>query len=102
MARNRFARHPILALLAVNLAVLVLFALVAEVALRIWIPFNPGYYMAVEGPNRELHFPFGIIKTNSHGHPDDEFELGEQPRVGYFGDSVLVATEVKLLGSQTA
>jgi hypothetical protein len=60
----------------------------AEVFLRIYTPYNPGYYTSVSGTSREIVYAYGTIKINSDGFPDDEFELTKDKRVGYFGDSV--------------
>jgi lysophospholipase L1-like esterase len=81
-------RHPRLALIGINLSIFLFVALIAELALRIYIPYNPGYYMSVEGNSRELIYPFGIIKINSDGYPDEEFDRSKGRNVGYFGDSV--------------
>jgi len=81
-------RHPVLTLLGFNLALFLLVALIAEIALRLYVPYNPGFYVSVEGSSREVVYPYGTIKINSHGFPDDEFDLSRDFKVGYFGDSV--------------
>lgn len=84
-------RHPLLAplaLLGVNLVIFAVFALIAEIALRIYVPYNPSYYMAVGGNDREVEYPYGTIKINRDGFADEEFDLSHSRRVGYFGDSV--------------
>jgi len=81
-------RHPGLALLGVNALVFAVFALIAEIALRLYVPYNPGYYMAVRGNSQEVEYPYGTIKINRDGFADIEFELSRPHRVGYFGDSV--------------
>lgn len=86
--RSWLSRHPALALLAINGVIFLGLSLTAEFLLRLYIPYNPGYYTAVEGNSREMVYPFGTIKINSLGFPDDEFELTKTERVGYFGDSV--------------
>lgn len=88
-ARPRwFSRHPVLSLLALNLALLVGVAALAEIALRLYVPYNPGYYTGVAGRGREVIYPYGVIKINSAGFADDEFDLSRPHKVGYFGDSV--------------
>lgn len=83
-----FRRHPAWALLAANAVVFAVLAGVAELFLRIYIPFNPGYYTSVSGTSRELVYAFGRIPINADGFPDEEFRLDRPHRVGYFGDSV--------------
>jgi len=87
--RRWFERHPWLALLGVNLAILTLGATAAEIALRIWVPYDPGYYTVLREEPGVYEYPFGILRRNSLTFPDDEFDLaGTKPRIGYFGDSV--------------
>lgn len=88
--RNRtwLRRHPIVVLLAVNVVLFGFLLLAAEIFLRLWVPYNPGYYVAVRGTSKEVEYPYGVIKINRDGFPDDEFDLSRSPRVGYFGDSV--------------
>jgi lysophospholipase L1-like esterase len=81
-------RHPVLVLIGVNTTIFLLVMLIAEIALRLYIPYNPGYYMSVEGTSREVVYPYGVIKINSHGFPDDEFDMSKGRNVGYIGDSV--------------
>jgi hypothetical protein len=90
MASKRwFQRHPGLALLGVNVALLALLAGIAEIALRLWVPYNPGYYVVLREEPGAYHYPFGLLLRNSHSFPDDEFDLAStKPRIGYFGDSV--------------
>ena len=83
-----FKRHPLLALLGVNLALFGGIALIAEITLRLFVSYNPGFYTSVKVKDRELEHPYGIIKINSDGYPDDEFDLDHPHKVGYFGDSV--------------
>lgn len=90
--RPWFARHPMRALLAVNVAVFAAILLVAEITLRIVIPYNPGYYMSVTGQSGELVFPYGTIYLNSDGFSDKEFDLSNPRRIGHFGDSVTFGT----------
>lgn len=81
-------RHPILVLLAVNGALFALLAIIAEIFLRFWVPYNPGYYVAVRGSSQEVEYPYGTIKINRAGYADIDWELGPAPRIGYIGDSV--------------
>lgn len=81
-------RHPGLILLGVNAVLFAGCALLAEVFLRLYVPYNPGYYMAVKGTAREVEYPYGIIKINRDGFPDIDFDLSRPRQVGYFGDSV--------------
>jgi hypothetical protein len=88
-ARSWFQRYPVLALLGVNLAILAFLAGIAEIGLRLWVPYNPGYYVVLREEPGVFHYPFGLLLRNSHGFADDEFDLaGTKPRIGYFGDSV--------------
>jgi hypothetical protein len=88
-AKSWFQRHPGLALVGVNVAILVLLAGVAEIALRLWVPYNPGYYVVLREEPGAYHYPFGLLLRNSKSFPDDEFDLASpKPRIGYFGDSV--------------
>ena len=83
-----FRRHPVVSLLAFNAVVFGTLLLIAEVGLRFAITYQPGYYVSVSGTNQELEFPYGIIKINSDGFPDAEFDLTKDRRIGYYGDSV--------------
>lgn len=83
-----FRRHPVLSLLAFNAIIFGVLLLIAEVALRLSINYQPGYYVSVSGTNTELEYPYGIIKINSDGFPDAEFDLTKDRRIGYYGDSV--------------
>jgi hypothetical protein len=88
-AKSWFQRHPGLALLGVNVALLALIAGIAEIALRLWVPYNPGYYVVLREEPGAYHYPFGLLLRNSHSFADDEFDLAStKPRIGYFGDSV--------------
>jgi hypothetical protein len=88
-AKSWFHRHPGLALLGVNVALLALLAGIAEVGLRFWVPYNPGYYVVLREEPGAYHYPFGLLLRNSDSFPDDEFDLAStKPRIGYFGDSV--------------
>jgi len=72
-----------------------------ELAARYLLSYEPGYYTAkrvAEGAlgysstrtgQGELTYPYGKIKINSFGFPDQEFNLNDdRPRIGYIGDSV--------------
>jgi lysophospholipase L1-like esterase len=83
-----FQRHPLAALLAVNLAALAALVLVLEILVRVFITYNPGFYTAVKVKGRDLEYAYGVIKVNSEGFPDEEWDLSKTLRVGYFGDSV--------------
>jgi lysophospholipase L1-like esterase len=87
--RSWLQRHPGLALLAVNVVLLGAIAVLAEIGLRLWVPYNPGYYVVLEEKPGHFEYPFGLLLRNSHSFPDDEFDLDStKPRIGYFGDSV--------------
>lgn len=88
--RNRtwLRRHPIVVLLAVNVVLFGFLLLAAEIFLRLWVPYNPGYYVAVRGTSKEVEYPYGVIKINRDGFPDIDWDLGQSRHVGYFGDSV--------------
>ena len=83
-----FRRHPTISLLAFNAFLFGLLLLIGEVFLRFSITHEPGYYMSVSGTSQELEYPYGIIKINSDGFPDTEFDLTKDRRIGYYGDSV--------------
>ena len=83
-----FKRHPRLALLLVNAVLLGALVIVLEIVLRLVITYNPGFYTAVTVRGRDLVYPYGVIKINSEGFPDEEWDLSKPHRVGYFGDSV--------------
>jgi hypothetical protein len=75
-------------LLLANLVLLLQLALIAELCLRFYIRYNPGYYTSVSRSPRELVYAYGRIPINAAGFPDREFELRQSYRIGYFGDSV--------------
>lgn len=81
-------RHPIVVLLAVNVLLFAALGLMAEVFLRFYVPYNPGYYVAVRGTSQEVEYPYGTIKINRDGFADIDWELGPGRHVGYIGDSV--------------
>jgi hypothetical protein len=81
--------HPRWTILLINVAILSLVLAGSEVFLRFYVPYNPGYYMAFEQKPGIYRFPYGVIRQNSLGFADDEFNLAStKPRVGYVGDSV--------------
>jgi lysophospholipase L1-like esterase len=80
--------HPRLGVVGLNAIVFALVFLAAEIALRLIVPYDPGFYTAVSVRNRELVHPYGVIKVNSEGFPDEEFDLSRPHKIGYFGDSV--------------
>jgi hypothetical protein len=82
-------RHPLLTLLGINAACLAAAAGLAEIALRIWVPYQPCYYVVLREEPGSSEYPWGTVRRNSLAFPDDEFDLtSPKPRVGYFGDSV--------------
>lgn len=83
-----YRRHPGLALLAANLVLFALLALIAELFLRVYIPYSPGYYTGVRTSASEFVYPYGRIPINADGFPDADFDPSKKHRVGYFGDSV--------------
>lgn len=88
--QSMFEKHPRCALLIFIFAVLVLLAIAAEIGLRFITPYNIGYYTAVlkEGV---YHYPYGDIRVNREGYPDEDFDLsGTKPRIGYLGDSIIM------------
>ena len=87
-----FQRHPnwsVALLLILSLATVLG---IAELVARWLVAYEPGYYTATSGSRAvqgEVTYPYGVIKINSLGFPDAEFDLNDdRPRVGYFGDSV--------------
>ncbi len=88
--KRLFLQHPKKTIIVVNAVVIAFVVITAELFLRFYLDYNPGYYMAFNTNDREIDYPYGTIKINSHGLPDDEFNLtSSQTRVGYFGDSVI-------------
>jgi lysophospholipase L1-like esterase len=82
-------RHPWLAIVLINIVLFLFLLGGTEVFLRWYLPLNPGYYMAFESKPGLYRYAYGILKYNSKGFPDDEFDLtSTKPRIGYFGDSV--------------
>lgn len=72
-----------------NLVVIAALIGVGEIICRFAVTYNPSYYTSVEAQGRDLVYPYGIVKMNALGHPDDEFDLDDpRPRIAYVGDSV--------------
>lgn len=75
------------------LYVLILSAVIVaslEIYLRASLRYNPSYYVALSDPRpgTVLEYPYGIIKINSDGYPDDDFDvIKSRPRIAYIGDS---------------
>lgn len=88
MDASLFEKHPRLTLLTVVFLAAFVLAGSAELGLRFLRGDELSYYTGIRSPG--LHkFPYGEIRINSHGRPDDEFDLNDpRPRIGYFGDSV--------------
>jgi hypothetical protein len=87
--KSRFESHPTLTLAAILVTSTFAALLVCEIALRLLVRYDPGYYSSVRVRGEQVTYPYGTIKFNSLGFADDEFVLdGEEPRVGYIGDSV--------------
>ncbi len=82
-------RHLVLTLIAINVAAFLALLAAAEAVARFAIAYNPGYYTGIETADTELVYPYGVIRINTLGYPDDEFDLDDpRPRVAYVGDSV--------------
>lgn len=81
--------HKLPGIIGINLVILMVLLLAGEGIARFSIRYNPSYYTSVSATNAVIEYPYGIIKRNSLGHPDDEFDLNDpRPRVAYVGDSV--------------
>lgn len=81
-------RHPLLTYVT-YLTLVVLIGL--ELTLRLLVDFNPSYYMGYQEqrPGAVINYPYGVIRFNEDGFPDDEFDAQKKrPRVAYIGDSV--------------
>lgn len=85
---NWFERHKVLSIMLINTTVLIGCFVLAEIVLRFYITYNPGYYTSIKTTSRELTYPWGKVPINNDGFPDEEFKLGIKRRIGYFGDSV--------------
>ncbi len=73
----------------INLGILLVLLLIGEGVARYSVRYNPSYYTSVAATDAVIEYPYGIIKRNSLGHPDDEFDLTDpRPRIAYVGDSV--------------
>ena len=70
--------------------VMVFICVALEIILRVWMTYNPSYYVGfTDAKDRVVHYPYGDIKFNSQGFPDDEFDaVKRRPRIAYIGDSV--------------
>ncbi len=69
---------------------IVVVALLAELGLRFIVGTEATYYTGFGDPepNAVVTYPYGEIRFNSNGFPDDEFRRKLKPRVAYVGDSV--------------
>ena len=94
-------RHPRWSATLLLICAVSLTLAVSELIARYLLSYEPGYYTATRGADGglvssssrtvkgELTYPYGIIKINSFGFPDEEFDLEDaRPRIGYIGDSV--------------
>jgi hypothetical protein len=93
MAQGRFERRPGLTLAVVSASLLLLLALLGEAIVRLmggYDPFQMNFYAKHSDQQPGVYeTPYGVMRTNQHGFPDQEFDLEDpRPRVGYFGDSV--------------
>jgi hypothetical protein len=93
MATSRFERHPVLTLALVTGALGLGLVLLGEIAVRLaggYDPFEMNFYAKhSEKTPGSYETPYGLLRMNQHGFPDEEFDLDDpRPRVGYFGDSV--------------
>ncbi len=85
-----FERNPKKTLLGVIAVTFLLIILVLEIALRFTLPYNIGYYTAIQKEGKYV-YPYGTIAVNSKGFPDTEFDMqSPKSRIGYFGDSVIM------------
>lgn len=81
--------HKLPAIIGVNFVILMVLLLAGEGIARFTIRYNPSYYTSVSATNAVIEYPYGSIKRNSLGHPDDEFDLNDpRPSIAYVGDSV--------------
>jgi len=72
-----------------NVVVLLGLIGLGEIVCRLAVSYNPSYYTSIDVQGRDLVYPYGIVKMNALGHPDDEFDLSDpRPRIAYVGDSV--------------
>lgn len=81
------SRVSVSRILGINLLILVMLVLLAEIFLRL-TGMGVDYYATVDREGK-ISAPYGDVVINSWGYPDEEFDLNDaRPRVGYFGDSV--------------
>ncbi|HEX4890881.1 MAG TPA: hypothetical protein VFW37_11025, partial [Alphaproteobacteria bacterium] len=81
--------HKLPAIIGVNFVILMVLLLAGEGIARFTIRYNPSYYTSISATNAVIEYPYGSIKRNSLGHPDDEFDLNDpRPSIAYVGDSV--------------
>jgi len=85
-----FQRNPKKTIIIANISVLLLVVILLEILLRSYLTYNPGFYTySSDSSAKELRYPYGNIKINQFGHPDEEFDLNSNlKRIGYVGDSV--------------
>lgn len=89
MTNSANATGGILRVLLWNIGFIIALLLLGELIARLTISYNPSYYTSIDAKEREVVFPYGTIRYNALGHPDDEFDLADpRPRVAYVGDSV--------------
>jgi hypothetical protein len=94
-------RHPRWSAALLLLSAVTITLGLSELAARYLLSYEPGYYTAkrvadgalvyssTRAAQGELTYPYGTIKINSFGFPDEEFALeDDRPRIGYIGDSV--------------
>ncbi len=89
MARSMSTNASIMRIVLWNIIIVIALLIVGEIIARMTISYNPSYYTSIDATNRDVVFPYGTIRYNSLGHPDDEFDLSDpRPRLAYVGDSV--------------
>ena len=89
MARSMNPNASIMRIVLWNIVVVIALLIIGEIIARMTISYNPSYYTSIDAKNRDVVFPYGTIRFNSLGHPDDEFDLSDpRPRLAYVGDSV--------------
>ena len=72
-----------------NIAIFAVLIGIGEIVCRFTVTYNPSYYTSVDVQGQDLVYPYGVVKMNAYGHPDDEFDLDDpRPRIAYVGDSV--------------
>lgn len=81
-------KHPKIVLTVFLFVFLFILAGLSEIALRFFVPYDIGYYSAVQKQGK-YEYPYGTVYMNKDGYPDTEFDLAStKKRIGYFGDSV--------------